>query len=152
MIKMSIKLVLSLLFIILLTGCSEEYITCKIELNNNKENYTLNSIYKIYYKDNYVTNITKEDKYSSTDKQILDYYYEYKNLEYQHFKDIYGGYEYNIDYKNNVLKIDANINMEEVNIKKMSLVILFYCTNYGILFMIDKWTVVLCQNLEIFTI
>ena len=118
---MSIKLVLSLLFIILLTGCSEEYITCKIELNNNKENYTLNSIYKIYYKDNYVTNITKEDKYSSTDKQILDYYYEYKNLEYQHFKDIYGGYEYNIDYKNNVLKIDANINMEEVNIKKMLL-------------------------------
>lgn len=118
---MRIKLFISLLIIILLTGCSDKYFACKVNLDNKEDNYKLNSVYKIYYKNDYVINIEKEDKYISTNNDILDYYYEYKNIEYKHFKDLYGGYEYNLDYNNDILKINVNINMNEVNLKQMVL-------------------------------
>ncbi len=111
-----------LIFMFLITGCGKEkYFVCTIDLENKEQNYTQNSIYKIYYKNSYVTKIEKEELYKSTDEYILNYFNEYKNLEYSNFKDIYGGYDFNISYKDDQIKIKSFINMENVDIKKMIL-------------------------------
>ena len=86
-----------LLCVFFLTGCNkEEFIVCKINLENTKDNYRLNSEYKIYYEDSLVTRIEKEDIYMSIDSNILNYFYEAKNLEYEKLNNSYGGYEFEL--------------------------------------------------------
>ena len=49
------------IFVLFLVGCSKnEYITCNIEVDNKIENYNMTGLYKIYYKDNFVTSIEKK--------------------------------------------------------------------------------------------
>ncbi len=111
-----------LLVVFLITGCGKEkYITCNINLKNDVEDYTQNSVYKIYYKNNYVTRIEKNDVYKSEEKSTLDYFNEYKNLEYSNLNDLYGGYSYNIEYINDSINISSVINIENVDLKKMIL-------------------------------
>lgn len=111
---------LPLILLLLLTGCSKEkYIICTSSINNKVENYSLVGNYKIYYKGDFVTSIKKDETYTSDDKKILDYFYEYKDLEYYDLSDKYGGVSYNIDYTDNSIKINSNINLKEVDINSM---------------------------------
>lgn len=113
-------MLLAVLSIIFITGCSKQkYMTCTIELENNNQNYTLNAIYKVYYKDKYVTKIEKEEIYKSDDKKVLDYFNEYKNLEYNNLNDIYGGFEFNVNYKEDTVKLNSSIDMSVIDVKKM---------------------------------
>lgn len=113
-------MLLAVLSIIFITGCSKQkYMTCTIELENNNQNYTLNAIYKVYYKDKYVTKIEKEEIYKSDDKKVLDYFNEYKNLEYNNLNDIYGGFEFNVNYKEDTVKLSSSIDMSVIDVKKM---------------------------------
>lgn len=114
--------VIIVLFVIFITGCSKEkYITCNIDLINTEQNYSLKSIYIIYYKDNYVTKIEKEDIYESKNKEVLEYFSEYKKLEYTNFNDLYGGYNFNIDVIDNKVTVKTNIDFTIVDINKMVL-------------------------------
>ena len=106
--------------ILLLTGCSKEkYFTCKIDLYNDIQEYELNAEYKIYYKNSFVTKIEKEEIYISENEDTLDYFNEYKNLEYSNINNLYGGTTYNIDLKEDRVKMVANIDMNLVDISKM---------------------------------
>lgn len=114
------KKILILLTLILLSGCSkEEYFECKIDLDNKIENYHLNATYKVYYKDSFVTRIEKKEIYISDDEEILDYFNEYKNLEYKDLNDLYGSYIYKIKYEDEKVIMNADIDMKNTDIKKM---------------------------------
>ena len=114
------KRIFPLIMIILLTGCTKEkYFTCKIDLNNELMEYNLNATYKVYYKDSYVTRIEKNEIYKTENKETLNYFNEYKNLEYMNLNNLYGGTSYTVDLKENKVILDATINMNEVDIKKM---------------------------------
>ena len=114
------KKIILVLFILLIVGCGKKnYITCNVEVNNNIQNYTMNGSYKIYYNNNYVTRIEKQERYISPDKTMLDYFNEYKNLEYSNLNYLYNGYSFKIDSDEKSVDIDADIDMSLVNIKKM---------------------------------
>lgn len=114
------KKIIILIFILFITGCSKEkYIICKSDITNKENNYTLTATYKIYYKDTYVTRIEKEEIYNSSDEDIIEYFDEYKNLEYNNLNDLYGGYNYTINSDENYVKVNAIISMDNVDVKKM---------------------------------
>lgn len=110
----------SIALVLLVCGCSKDkYITCTNEINNEFENYELRATYKIYYKDSYVTKIEKKEKYTSSDKKVIDYFEEYKDLDYSYSKDVYGGYDYTIKKNKDYVEIKTTIDMNLVDIKSM---------------------------------
>lgn len=115
-----LKIMFLLVVFICMSGCgNEKYFVCTIDLDNSKENYSLNATYKVYYDGNYVTKIEKNDYYSSNDLTVLDYFKEYKTLEYDNLNSLYGGFDYSVDLKENDLIFNTTINLEDVDIKKM---------------------------------
>jgi len=111
---------LSFLFIILLTGCGKnKYFTCEINLDNNIQNYHLDAKYKVYYKNSYVTKIEKEEIYTSENEDTLNYFNEYKDLEYLNLNNLYGGTTYSVNLKGNKVIMKATIDMSLVDIKAM---------------------------------
>ena len=116
------KIFIIILFIsiLLLTGCSKEkYFTCKIDLENKNEDYKLDAEYKIYYKNSYVTKVEKIEVYESDNEDTLEYFNEYKNLEYEDLNSLYGGITHTIDLKENKITLNATLDMSLVDIVKM---------------------------------
>lgn len=115
-----LKIMFLLVVFICMSGCgNEKYFVCTIDLDNSNENYSLNATYKVYYDGNYVTKIEKNDYYSSNDLTVLDYFKEYKTLEYDNLNSLYGGFDYSVDLNENDLIFNTTINLEDVDIKKM---------------------------------
>lgn len=115
-----LKIMFLLVVFICMSGCgNEKYFVCTIDLDNSNENYSLNATYKVYYDGNYVTKIEKNDYYSSNDLTVLDYFKEYKTLEYDNLNGLYGGFDYSVDLNENDLIFNTTINLEDVDIKKM---------------------------------
>lgn len=115
-----LKIMFLLVVFICMSGCgNEKYFVCTIDVDNSNENYSLNATYKVYYDGNYVTKIEKNDYYSSNDLNVLDYFKEYKTLEYDNLNSIYGGFDYSVDLNENDLIFNTTINLEDVDIKKM---------------------------------
>lgn len=120
MMKKTIKIFSFIFLILLLTGCGKEkYVTCTIDVDNTIENYQMTGTYKIYYSGNYVTRIQKLEQYVSQDKDMIDYFDEYKNLEYYKLNDFYDGFEYSVDKQEESVTLDATIDMNVVDLKKM---------------------------------
>lgn len=114
------KIVISIFLIVFLTGCSKEkYVTCTNNVVNTNENYVLNSTIKLYHKNDKVTKIIVNEDYMSSDKNVLKYLKDYKNLYYENENDLYGGYTFEIKEKENHIILDMNINLNNLNIKKM---------------------------------
>lgn len=114
------KSILTILFILFLTGCTKEkYFVCEIDLYNEIQEYELTAQYKVYYDNSYVTKIEKKEAYITDDKETLNYFNEYKSLEYMNLNNLYGGTIYTVSLKENKVILNATINMEEVDIKKM---------------------------------
>lgn len=114
------KIFLIIIFVLILSGCKkEEYFTCKIDLYNDIQEYELNAIYKVYHDGSFVTKVEKKEKYISNNEETLDYFFEYKNLEYQSIESLYGGITYNVDLKEDKVIMNSTIDMTITNIKKM---------------------------------
>lgn len=114
------KKIIIFIFILFLVGCSKNnYITCNIEVENKIENYNMNGIYKIYYKNNFVTNIEKQETYISPDEDVIEYFNEVNNLEYYNLNDLYNGFSYEIIDEENSVGINVTIDLELVDIKQM---------------------------------
>lgn len=116
MLKKIIFITISVFF---LTGCTNKYFVCNANIKNSDMNYKLEAKYKIYYNNNYVTKIEKEEIYTSEDKKIIDYFDDYKALELSNSNDLYGGFEYKIDSTLKKVKINTIIDLNAVDIKKM---------------------------------
>ena len=116
----SLKKILLLVFLFLLSGCgNSKYIVCSADIKNNVENYNLVSKYKIYYDKNFATKIYKNEVYKSNDENIIDYFEEYKKLDYSNLNDLYGGYDYEIIRDKNSVTVNVTVNLSDVDLKKM---------------------------------
>ncbi|MBR6690675.1 MAG: hypothetical protein IKL65_05030 [Bacilli bacterium] len=112
--------ILCFMFVLFLVGCSKErYIVCKVNVNNDIQDYNMTGTYKIYYNNSYVTKIEKEEVYTSSDLDIIEYFNEAKNLEYYNLNDLYSGYIYTIKKDNESVKLNITVDMNLVDIKKM---------------------------------
>lgn len=114
------KIFLIFIFVLILSGCKkEESFICTINLYNDIQEYELNAIYKVYHDGSFVTKVEKKEKYISNNEETLDYFFEYKNLEYQSVESLYGGITYNVDLKEDKVIMNSTIDMTITNIKKM---------------------------------
>ena len=115
-----IRIIFIFTLLILLTGCGKDkYIKCTIDINNTLENYNLVGTYKVYYNKNYVTRIEKEETYSSEKEDVLKYFEDKENLEYQRLNDLYGGYEYIVKRDMEKVKVSSKVDMGVVLVKEM---------------------------------
>ena len=114
------KKLIVFIFVFFLVGCSNnKYITCNVEVNNKIENYNMEGIYKIYYKNNFVTKIEKEEVYISPSEDIIGYFNESKGLEYYNLNDKYNGFLYKINKEENKINLNVSIDLSLVDIKQM---------------------------------
>lgn len=114
------KRLIVFILLLLLTGCGKDkFVTCSLDINNKSENYTLSGEYKIYYDGNYVKNIEKKEKIKSSSKEVMNYFYESKNLEYNNLSDLYKGYEYEITNNKSSINLNVKIDMNLLDIEKM---------------------------------
>lgn len=114
------KIFLTLILCFILSGCSKEkYFICKIDLYNEIQKYELNAVYKVYYEKTFVTKIEKEEIYTSNEKNTINYFNEYKNIEYEDLSNLYGGIIYDVKTTRDKVKMTATIDMKLANIKKM---------------------------------
>ena len=115
-----LRLILLLFVFTLVIGCnSNNTITCTLDIKNEVQNYQNTGNYKIYYKGNYVTKIVKNEEYASSDKSVLNYFYEVKELEYYDLSDKYSGVTYEIKKNEGSIKIKATIDLNTFDIKSM---------------------------------
>lgn len=113
--------ILSFISIILLTGCTKDkYFICNIDLDNEVQEYHLDATYKVYYKDSYVTKIEKEEIYISKKEPVLDYFEEYKELEYTNINNLYGGTIYDVEREDDNVILNATLDMTLIDIEKMA--------------------------------
>ena len=114
------KKILILFLLVLLCGCSKEkYFLCKTSLTNEMDEYKFNAVYKIYYKDTFVTKIEKEEIYTSNNEDTLEYLNEYKKLDYSNLNKLYGGITYNVEQKETSVNVNATLDMSIVDVNKM---------------------------------
>ena len=113
------KILLSFLIFILLCGCKNKYIVCKIGVNNEEMKYINTGTYKIYYKKTFVNKIEKYEVYESNDRHVLDYFEEGKDIEIKSLNEKYGGYSYTIKRKNKKVFVDTVITLDETDIAEM---------------------------------
>ena len=112
--------IIILILLLVITGCSsDKSFICKMDIENDIQDYKLDGTYTIYYKDSYVTKIEKIEKYNSTNQDTLDYLNEYLNLDYENLNRKYNGYTYDVLLSEDYVRLESVIDMNLVDVKKM---------------------------------
>ena len=111
------KKILVIMILLLLTGCGNKVIKCTVNTEGDK--YTYEATYKIEYSGKYVTKITKNEKYTTSDKEKYNYLKNYRELELGHMDATYGGYSYKIDLGKRTINIKTTINTKKLNADKL---------------------------------
>lgn len=111
------KKILIILILLLLTGCGNKEIKCTV--NTVGDEYVYEATYKIEYKGKYVQKITKNEKYSTNDKNKYNYLKNYRELELDHMNATYGGYTYKMDSDKHTISIKTTINPKKLNADKL---------------------------------
>ena len=112
--------IIILILLLVITGCSsDKSFICKMDIENDIQDYKLDGTYTIYYKDSYVTKIEKIEKYNSTNQDTLDYLDEYLNLDYENLNRKYNGYTYDVLLSEDYVRLESVIDMNLVDVKKM---------------------------------
>ena len=111
------KKILVIMILLLLTGCGNKVIKCTV--NTASDKYTYEATYKIEYSGKYVSKITKNEKYSTTDKNKYNYLKEYRELELEHMNATYGGYSYKMNLDKHIINIKTTINAKKLNADKL---------------------------------
>ena len=116
-----VKKLFIFLSLFLLLGCTNkiEERTCKINVENGIEGYTLKGEYKIYFdKYEYVTKVEKEEMYESNDEEVLEYFNRSKEIDYKNISK-YGGYEYTVEKLDDKVHINVIIDLKQTDVKQM---------------------------------
>lgn len=114
------KKLISIILILILCGCSKEkYFVCTSKITNNIQEYELFGTYKIYYENTFVTKIEEEEIYISKNKETLNYFYEYKNLDYNNLNNLYGGISHILEKENTKVKFNSVLDFSIIDIEKM---------------------------------
>ena len=107
------------MILLLLCGCKNKYIVCNIDINNKELNYNLKGEYKIYYKKSNVIKIEKQEKFTSSDKKILNYLKESKDIEISSLNQKYNGYLYEIKSDRKSVDVKTYIDVSLINLQDM---------------------------------
>ncbi len=113
------KKIVLLVILIILTGCSKDYVTCKIDIENSSMEYKFHAEYKIYHDGKYVTKVVKNERYTTDNKETHNYLKESKELEYSMLKSTYGGYNYDVDITRTGVKIKTTIDVKKLDVEKL---------------------------------
>ena len=111
------KKTLTLLLLLLLTGCGNKVVKCTV--NTVSDKYQYEATYKIEYNGKYVEKITKNEKYITTDKEKYSYLKNYRELELEHMNATYGGYSYKMNLDKHIINIKTTINAKKLNADKL---------------------------------
>ena len=132
--KREFKLFFIILSLFLLVGCSsdtknndenkvdsekgqETIVYCELE-NNNSEDYSLNSSYKIYSENGIVNKVITVETLESESEDILAQTKKQVTELYDTASEKYGGYTYDIKIKDNQLISTVQIDYNEMNLKE----------------------------------
>lgn len=114
------KKIIFIISVLFLCGCrNEKNFTCISKIINDEQGYELIATYKIYYEDTFVTKIEEEEIYISENKETLNYFYEYKNLNYKNLNDSYGGIIYTLEKEKNRVKLNSVLDFSIINVENM---------------------------------
>lgn len=110
-----------LILVFLLCGCGKKEVndSCKLDLNNEFENYSVSSNYDIKSKETFVTQVVKVETYKSKDMNVINYLSEAKEIEYKAFNDLYGGVTAEITKDRYEFTITTIIDFNKVDVKKL---------------------------------
>lgn len=114
------KKLLFMILIFLLCGCSKEkYFICTSKITNKVQEYELIGTYKIYYENTFVTKIEEQEIYISNNKETLNYFYEYKKLDYENLNNLYNGISHSIEKENTKVKFNSVLDFSIIDIEEM---------------------------------
>lgn len=118
---------LSLILVISLTlygcGCSKKkekeiITTCSLTSDQSTSGYKLVTEYKIYSKKDIVTKIKSETTITSKQEKVLQNFEEDYKKQFEKNKSTYGGYDYNLEIKNDTLVSNLTIDYSKYDMNK----------------------------------
>ena len=114
------KFLILFIFLLYLSGCSnqEGIVSCSINKSEELFGYNINSVYFIKYRDNYVIEVIGKDIITSEFNDILDNLEEELKNGFQELEDLYSGHDYDIFRDANKLIFNLNINFKDLNLEE----------------------------------
>lgn len=110
-------LALTVLSLVLLTGCGKEKtMTCTRTMNQNSINFDLK--YEVEYSKNNVTRIKSTEMVKSSDKNVLESYKETVEKTYEPYKDV-EHYNYNVEINEDTLISKTDLDYTKIDLDKM---------------------------------
>ena len=108
------------IIMLLVVGCSKEeiYKTCSIVSDQSSNGYKSTIKYDIYHKGDIVTKVVQREVIDSDKKDILDFYNDEYQSMYKKYNKTYGGYNYDVNVKDNQLVLDVSIDYNKFNMEK----------------------------------
>lgn len=120
--KKMVKLSLIISLALVLTGCGNEdtelVTKCKLTSNVPASNYSLNSNYTVYSKNDVVNKVVTEEVVSSENENILNYFKEQLESTYKAQNDAYGGVTNEVKVEDGKITSLTTIDYNKMNLKK----------------------------------
>lgn len=108
---------LTLLSLILITGCGKEKtMTCTRTMNQNSISFDLK--YEVEYLKDYVTKIKSTEMVKSSDKNVLESYKETVEKIYEPYKDV-EHYNYSVEITEDTLISKTDLDYTKIDVDKM---------------------------------
>ncbi len=124
------KVLLIGMLLLLLCGCDNEKestkekkketdktIVCKFE--NEAQGVNTKATYTIYYGKDIVNKVKSVEIIETENEEYLEYMENTLESTYKFMDESYGGYDYSVKIKNNVLTSTTTINYKKLNVEKM---------------------------------
>lgn len=122
--KNILKFLTVFVFSIILVGCTfkdeERVVKCTLTQNNAAQNYKLESEYNIYTDGKVVNKVETIETATSDNAQILSYLENYEKTLYTNMNNSYGGYDFNINNENGVVKAITKIDYTKLDREKLA--------------------------------
>lgn len=130
--KKGLKILFISLFVILISGCSNEKTnvntnkdtaketinTCTLSSDQSSNGYTLSSNYEIHSKDGLVNSVTTKETVESDNEQVRSYFKKTLEDSYNTANESYGGYTYNVTEDGNKVISDVTIDYSKMDLEK----------------------------------
>lgn len=120
--KKIIKCLALFLFVLVISGCNSKLSykesVCTLENDQSKSDYKAQTTYKIYSKNDIVKKVYSKETLKSNSKEILDYFKNLYEKQYDAQNKNYGGYKYSIKIDGNNLISDITIDYTKLDLDK----------------------------------
>lgn len=122
------KILVVFVGVIFLAGCdtndlfgsinNKSITKCTLDSDQSANGYKLNSEYNIYATGNVVTSVKTTEVVTSDKEEILKYFQNTLNTQYEAANKSYGGYSFDIKKSDNKITSNVTIDYNKMNLKK----------------------------------